>query len=180
VTRLLPHEVKSIRAGGLKLTTEDLVYDRVSEAFDHGLIDESLRDTLLAGNVFAEKEADNRNHQVWLTLSRRPFDYTPHGFGFYPPSGGGLSYLGRRSRRPTSATANGPPAVVVADIRLNAGWQTHAVYPSLHKLFVGRLLELEELGADVFYSGAVPAEHIIDIWQPQQPEYGWHPDLSQA
>ncbi len=40
----------------------------------------------------------------------------------------------------------GRPTIVVARIELSDGWRTHAVYPSLDKVFVGRLLELEDLG----------------------------------
>lgn len=63
-TRLLPHEVEGIRSHGLRLASEELVTSRLSQAFEVGLIDETLRGALFAGSVFAKRDADNRKDQV--------------------------------------------------------------------------------------------------------------------
>ena len=71
----------------------------------------------------------------------------------------------------------GRPAVVVADIDLTAGWETHLVTPALQQLFVGRYLDLEGVECSVHYSQPVPARDIVDIWQPGQAEYDQFEDL---
>lgn len=54
------------------------------------------------------------------------------------------------------------------------------MFPSLHKAFVGRLLNLEDQGASVHYRSAVPSDQVVAIWQPGDPEYDRHVDLSKA
>jgi hypothetical protein len=56
----------------------------------------------------------------------------------------------------------GSPARVTALVALEDS-NKHNCYPALHKLFVGALLGLDDLGADVFYRTPVPPEHIEKI-----------------
>jgi hypothetical protein len=56
----------------------------------------------------------------------------------------------------------GTPTRVTALVALEDSTK-HQIYPSLHKLFVGSLLRLDDLGADVFYRSPIPPEHIEDI-----------------
>src|SRR5258708_31908132 len=59
-------------------------------------------------------------------------------------------------------TMIGVPTRVVALVALGDS-DSHAVYPSLHKVFVASLLGLDDVGADVFYRLPVPPEHIERI-----------------
>jgi hypothetical protein len=65
----------------------------------------------------------------------------------------------------------GRPAIVVAQLHVSASTIT---FPSLQKVFVGRLLGTERAAADVFYKEALPADDVVDVWQPGDPEYDRH------
>lgn len=154
------------------------MHTRIEMAVTRGLIDEELRNVLMNGNVFAEHDAHNRKDQVCLVLSRRPFDHASN-FGYLLTEWGGelITMSGGGAAVRPQLRRLGSPAIVVAGIDLSPGWRTHAVYPSLHKLFVGRLLHLEDLGADVFYRDAIPPANIVAIWRPGHPEYDRHVEL---
>jgi len=65
----------------------------------------------------------------------------------------------------------GKPSIVVADVDLCEGWRTHAIYPSLDKVFVGRVLDFENGGASVHHRAAVPAAQVLGIRRPGDPQY---------
>jgi hypothetical protein len=181
-TRLLDHEVESIRNLGLRLASEDLVRLRVETAVEAGSVDSAFAQQLLRANVFAERDARNRQRQVCLVLSRRPFDESPHGFTHLLGEWGGeviTMSRGGVALRPRLQRL-GRPAIVAAAIDLSAPWRVHAVWPSLHKVFVAAVLGLEDLGADVFYRQRIPPEHILSIWQPGDAEYDEYPHLVNA
>jgi hypothetical protein len=57
----------------------------------------------------------------------------------------------------------GSPTVVVALIELGGRTSNHLIFPALHKVFVGALLGLLDVGADVFYRTTVPSTRIESI-----------------
>lgn len=181
-TRLLDHEVEGITKQGLRLASQQLVHDRVAAAFASGDLTIELRDLLSTANVFHEKDPHNRVDQVCLILSRRTFDHSSHGADPLMSEWGGelITMSGGGAALRPSLRELGKPTIVVAAIDLSESWKRHATYPSLHKVFVGRLLDLGDLGADVFYRKPVLPEQIIDIWQPGHPEYERHKDLPRS
>jgi hypothetical protein len=52
---------------------------------------------------------------------------------------------------------------VVALIELGGQRSNHLVFPALHRVFVGALLGLLDVGSDVFYRAPVPSEHIESL-----------------
>jgi hypothetical protein len=59
--------------------------------------------------------------------------------------------------------------VVVAHLDLGSKPEAYHTFPSIVRLFVGRLLGLHGLTADIFYRVPVPAWRIAAIWQPRDP-----------
>ncbi len=178
-TRLLDHEVEGIRDQGLLVASQDLVRARLSAAYEAGALDDELRRLLLTSNVFHEGDARYRSGQVCLILGRRTFDHSPHGVGpLMSEWGGELITMSRGGAvlRPRLRRL-GTPAIVVVRVELSESWRIHSCFPSLHKLFVGRLLELQELGADVFLRRPVPSKDVLDIWQPGHPDFDLHPHI---
>jgi hypothetical protein len=106
-------------------------------------------------------EQEYRENQVCLVLSKhlfeRDFDAclplleSWGGEGLYRSSGS----VPFRARLKTI----GVPIRVVALIALDDA-ERHKCYPALHKVFVGSLLGLRDIGADVFYRSPVPPEHV--------------------
>jgi hypothetical protein len=170
-TRLLPHEVRVVRRRGLRLSTQELVIERLGQAHELGIIDDDLHGVLKDGNVFAHGEAEYRRDQVCLFISREIMQ-SANNFGYLLTHWGG-EVLTRSSgcvvARPRLSSI-GTPTIVVVAIHIGRG-SGHFVTPSLDKVFVGKWLELEGLGADVFCRAPVRAEDIIDIWQPGHPEF---------
>ena len=178
-TKLLPHEVLSVRLEGLHAASQKLVTYRLRRALEAGSIDQSLHDSLADGNLYAENDFRGRDAQVCLVLSRRPFDREPRGFrSLLAEWGGELITMARGgSQFREQLRKIGVPSVVVVSVDMSVSHRVHASYPPLHKLFVGRLLELDDLGADVHYRQPVEAGQVLDVWQPGHPEYDRHPAL---
>ena len=175
-TRLLDHEVAGIRANGLRRASYELVLDRIAAAHAEAAIDDELRERLVDANVFAERDSSGRENQVCAVLSRESFNRQHRGFGYLLNEWGG-ELIGMSSGgaglRPQLRTL-GRPAIVVAALDLAQSWKTHYCAPSLHKAFVGGLLELEDQGATVHYRADVGPERVVDIGQPGHPEYDRH------
>jgi hypothetical protein len=65
----------------------------------------------------------------------------------------------------------GGPTVVVVSVDLSSNWDDHFVTPPLSKVFVGRLLGMEDLVAEVHYKAQIPPDQIVEFWRPGCPEY---------
>ena len=78
-TRLLPHEVDTISAGGLRLLDEQLVRDRIADAIAHGALSEAVGRRAETGNVYAIGSDGGRAGQVWFVVGRTVFDWTSTG-----------------------------------------------------------------------------------------------------
>lgn len=178
-TRLLPHEVDSVRREGLAPLTEDLVRRRIEEAHLHSAINEAERDRLLDGNVFATNEADRREGQVWLFLSRRTLDLRWHGIWrlveFW--GGEGIYWNFERTDIEDRIRTMGRPTVVRAGLTVST--MEPGAIRSLLKPFVGRLLGFEDHDSEVCSRHAIPGDQVFDIWQPGDPEYDGHKSLPQ-
>jgi hypothetical protein len=164
-TRLLEHERAMVLSMGLRLLSVELLSDRIESARTVGAISGAEAAEFHQAHVFATSEQQNREGQVCLSLSRRVFERdmeacrplleTWGGEGMYM-SFGAVSQRERLKRL-------GSPTIVVALIELGGQRSNHLVFPALHRVFVGALLGLLDVGADVFYRAPVPSEHIESL-----------------
>lgn len=164
-TRLLEHERAMVFSMGLRPLSPELLSDRIESARTAGAISSIEAAEFHKAHVFATGEQQHREGQVCLSLSRRVFERdldaclplltTWGGEGMYRSS----SAVSRCERLKTL----GSPTIVVALLELGGHAFNHLVFPALHKVFVGSLLGLFDVGADVFYRAPVPSEHIESI-----------------
>ena len=178
-TRLLDHEVRMIRAQGLRSLSKELVKERIDAAFDHSCISEDDRDQLHASHVYATGEEKGRGGETSLFFPERYLTDRAPGFEKLLTWWGGeaFSKSKRAATLPNRVRCLGKPSIVVASIDLSAGQQTHAVYPLLSKVFVGRLLELTDARANVHFRTAIPPHDITAVWRPGDAEYDRFGDL---
>jgi hypothetical protein len=177
-TRLLDEEVEAVHAGGLRPLTRALVDERMERAQALGYLTDAERNRLRARNVFAIDDARYRENQVCLVLSRAGLDDD----GVVPLMsrwGGEAIYMVEPDSEAPAAFL-GRPTVVVAAIDLSMSHQASPTFPSLGKMFVATVLGLEHRVADVFLRQAVPAEDVLEVWQPGHAEYDRHLKLPRA
>ena len=175
-TRLLDYEACAIREQGLQPLTRELVTGRIERAHRHGALAAAERTRLERQNVFALGDDAGREGQVCLILGRSAFDESAGGCEPLLSMWGGEAIYWAVADDP-NAPQLGRPSIAVARIDVSAADQELWIFPSLAKLFVGILLGTEGQYADVFLRAPVPAEDIMDIWQPGHAEYDRHPDL---
>ncbi len=180
-TRLLDHEVESIRGSGLRILSEELVVQRVGAALDHNAITKKEQAALRSANVFAERKQAHREGQICLALSSQQF-LNASGFCSLLSYWGGeaISKSSAIKRLPEPVRRIGKPAIVVAAIDLSFPWRVHRVDPGVLHTFVATFLRLQNIGADVFYRTSVPPEQIVDIWQPGHPSYDRYAGLPKS
>lgn len=174
-TRLFDHEVAAVHGHGLRLLSEELVYERLARAHGKGLLNEDQFEFLQSVNLFARNEVKERDGRVWFVLGREGLD--DHGVvSLLGTWGGEAIYFGAEDRE-LELTRLGCPAVVVAAIDLSSSWRVTTTFPWLANMFVGTLLGLEKRHADVLLPRPVPSDDIIAVWQPGDAEYDRHTDL---
>jgi hypothetical protein len=175
-TRLLEHEVAEIRERGLRQLTADLIADRIASAHAAGAINEELRNLLSSKNALEWWNADSREGQVCTVLGRGTLDEHARGVSpFLETWGGeGIYFAWDRTDTEEELKRLGRPAIVV--VRLDVTDGERAWCYSLGRPFVERLVGVEP-GAELFYKDDVPAEDLLAIWQPGDPEYDRHRDL---
>lgn len=180
-TRLLDHEVTSIRQGGLQLTGEELVSGRIDAAWAAGAISDEDRDHLLRGNLFGGGEyVANREGQVCFFMSRLVFDDAVASI-WRPMAtwGGEVIYFGSGISGELESRLRqlGTPSIVVAGIDVSESWRVFLASPGILHSFVGKKLGLKPYDCDIFYRDIVPGTRILDIWQPGDSEFDRHTEL---
>ena len=172
-TRLRAREIENVRGHGLRILTSKLVRDRIDAArADAELPDEAYR-FATTRNVYAIDNTTSREGQVCFILGRTTFDDDPWGCQPLLTYWGGEAMRGGPDDAPLLEMI-GIPAIVVAKLYVSASTIT---FPSLQKVFVGRLLGTARPAADVFYKDVVPADDVVDVWKPGDTEYDRHPAL---
>jgi hypothetical protein len=175
-TRLLDSEVAAIRERGLRRLSPELVAERLRAASDGGHLTDDELDRLAARTVFALGEQEHREGQVCLILGRSVLD---DGHGCAPllrTWGGEGIYWGARAELEDRLVQIGRPAIAVVRIEVRDGERAWTY--SLGSHFVARLRG-DSPGADLFYRDDVPAEDVLDFWQPGDSEYDRHQALPQ-
>lgn len=187
-TRLLDHEVDRIAKNGLRLLSKSLVEERIGDAQDAGHISPTEATHLMKGHVFEVADESifggfsNREGMVHLFLSRRTFDLHVSGIWRLLATWGGegIYFTNANSEMEHRLRSIGKPAIVVARIGLSPSSSEDMVFPGLLKSFVARLLGFDDYDSSVVYRSAIPAENVIDIWQPGGVQYDAHNDLPQS
>jgi hypothetical protein len=162
-TKLLAHEREMIQRRGLRPLTVELLGERIDAARTSGDITADEAGSFHKGHVFAAGEHIHREGQVCLVLSERLFEREPDAcLPLLSNWGGEALYMSSGSVlfRPQLGEI-GTPTRVTALVALDDA--SHAIYPALHKVFVGSLLGLSDVGADVFYRASVPPDRIESI-----------------
>jgi hypothetical protein len=163
-TRLLDHERALVFAQGLRPLTLDLVTDRINAAQNIGVITETEADELRDASVFSTGEEQHRAGQVCLVLSRNVYQSCPDDCTPLMRQWGGeaIHNSSRTSMVSVHLLTLGKPCIVEAAIDICVQGE-HRIFPAMHKAFVGRFLNFEDAGADVFYRAPVPPECILSI-----------------
>ncbi|MGW1773332.1 hypothetical protein [Streptomyces sp. NPDC002104] len=181
-TRLLDYEVDDVKADGLRRLTPQLLHDRQDKALASGVITVDERDALRESSVFkAERLARFRLNKVCVVGNRQPLHDRPIGdqFSFW---GGEAQYNGAGWKELASDRVKklGRPTLVVA--LLEASDPTVAIlsYRELIYPFVGRFMDLPEVGCQIDYEADVPGDRIEVVWQPGDADYDQFPRLPQG
>lgn len=187
-TRLLKHEVEAIRSQGLRRLTESLIRERLERAHEVDAVSREEMQALLGAHLFARRDDDkcltryyseqrhSRENKLCLVLSRTVFDDKAHSCEPLLSNWGGegIYFFCGKEREPKLRKIGTPTIVSAAlDIAAVQTW----TFPSLLKNFAAKALGLEGLGADVFYLGDVPPDHILDFFHPGMAEYDRHVEL---
>ena len=175
-TRLTRQEVDRPRRGGLQPLDEDLTRRRILAASEEDALSEAAYHFASTRNIYARRNTSHREHQVCFVIGRSAFDDEPWGLHPLLAHWGGEAMRGGPDDAPPLESV-GNPAVVVAQLDLAGPHTRHLTFPSLGKLFVGRLLGTTNLSASVHYRAPVDGNDILDVWQPGHPRYDRHQGL---
>lgn len=170
-TRLLDHELGAIQKEGLRRLSQGLIEGRLRAAREAGALTIEQHDRLAARTVFGSRSARDREGQVCAILGRAALSADPGGcVPLLSTWGGEGIYWANRETEPVLGRI-GRPTVVVCALDLsdaNTAWTY-----SLGAVFVSTARG-EPTSADVFYRADVPAEDVLDLWQPGRSEYDRH------
>jgi hypothetical protein len=175
---LAPHKSDNVRAFGLRPLTPGLVHRRLREAHEDGLLSEAEHARLDARSVYALGEDDNRDGQVCLIAGRAGLDDDAGCELLLALWGGEAIYWDHADN--ADAPRLGRPTVVLARIDPAAAGDDLIVFPGLAHLFVASWLGIEARNCDVHLRAGVPAEDILELWQPGHADYDRHAGLPSA
>jgi hypothetical protein len=140
-TRLLPHEVDGIRAGGLPPFSRELFDERIRLAYDAGAIDQPARDRLLVSHMYAVGEAHRRGRregQVCVTLGRASFEEVSGVRPLLSTWGGeGIYYSSGAVDAQDLLRSLGRPAVIQLRIPVATDWMHQPCFPSMDRILLG-------------------------------------------
>lgn len=178
-TRLLSHEVESVRSDGLRALTPEHVEHRIADALAVGAISTVEADRLGDHTVYVKGINGRRSDQVCALLGLIVFSEGSHGVRpLLSTWGGEALYWHANGETLARLRSLGAPSVVVLDLPLTAAsWRMSNEFGSA---LAGHLAGLLQCTADVFYYASVPASAVVSIWQPGAPDYDRFPDLPRA
>jgi hypothetical protein len=177
-TSLLDHEIGEVHDDGLRCLSADLVAEKISGAYSQAAISTAQRDQCLAQNVYAIDNTVGRVGRVCLVLGRSIFD--GHGGGLTPSLGGWGGEAMNGGPGPDEdpiLRELGHPSIVAVATDLGVPGDRPYAAPGLAKVFVGRRLGLEDACGEIHVKADIPAEDILAIWHPGDPDYDRHRSL---
>ena len=170
-TRLLPHEVEAIRSTGLQILNDDLVCQRLTDAYLQGFLTEAERDQLVAGRTVTQ----GRRDKVCLFLSQNELVNSPHGFARLLETWGGegiyWAHADKGDALRPKLLSLGTPSIVVALLDLAAPRQKTLIFPGLAHAFTSARLGLPDVGGSISYFAPITADKVEDIFQPGHIDY---------
>lgn len=168
-----------IQMQGLRPLSAESVKERIDAAYEHSCLSAVEQAMLHRSHVFETGEANYRAGQCCFFLPESMLLNSSSGINPLLNTWGGeaIKRSSRAAALPARLSELGRPAVVVAHLDLSPGQTIHPVFPDIQKVFTARLLNLENIAADVFYRGPVPSHHITAIWQPGDAEYDQFEEL---
>lgn len=176
-TRLLPHEVQSIREDGLRALGPEHVEQRIHDAFVAGAIADADAERLRSEHIFATGDECEREGQVCACVGLIAFS-DHEADGVWPLLswwGGEAIYVHASKEGREHLRTLGTPSIVVLDLSL--GGVTWEVWPGLAQILAGTLADLPEGGGDILYEASVPAPAVTAVWHPGVSEYDRFPAL---
>lgn len=160
-TRLLEHEIRSVREEGLRTLSAEATALRLDAAVEVGALDPALADMLRPGAISTSNES-NRAKQVCLTSSRNALR-SRHGFRrFFTYWGGEAIYWHRPDGDPVLTTLSGIGRSAVVSAAIPIG----QVRQRLANVDVARALVVKRLGLSgggSIYLPAVPSAQIVNV-----------------
>jgi hypothetical protein len=196
-TRLLPYEVEAVRERGLRVLSPRRMEQRILDAFGNGFLTDSQVADLLP-QIAPPAEEGGREAMLAFLLGRAGLDEPETSGALAALSRWGSEGLNAQAEDPLGVLSIGAPAIVLT--RFSFDGPQH-VRPGIEKawlaqLFVGALLKSMHRYREVQVRLAVDPgkalnewdpghpkgpepEVVIDIWQPDHPEYDRHKSLPQ-
>lgn len=175
-TRLLPHEVETIRDEGLRPLDRTSLEERLTAAVEHGSLPPAAREYAESQNIYSVGNLAGRERQLCFVLGRAALDEDAVGCAPLLTYWGGEAMRGGPADAPPLAGI-GEPTIIVAQLDFATSPRRSRTHPGLGQLFVGTMVGTARACADVFYGDAVPPEDILAVWQPGNAEYDRHAEL---
>ncbi len=163
-TRLLPHELGSIRAAGLRLYSRALFDERIDEAAAHGYFDTAIAEVLKSASIPAA-EHGKRGDRDFVCLTVGPvLEENAHAVEPLIGTWGGEGIYFASGAKPYRSLLQGlgRPAVVHVSLSL-ANRSMPRFWPPPEQLLLGKVRDLPELFGDVFSREAISPSAIIDV-----------------
>ena len=184
-TRLLPHELEAIRAGGLRLLDDDLIPSRIESARAVGTIDDDqAAEFVRAVQTNYEKHRDTRGQRVGVAVGTAVFSRDPWGFSSLLRVWGGevlFDYYTRKDPNYQVLLTLGRASMVVIDLDLDPllAVATARDRDRWLRALVGARLGLPDAYLSVPYPQDIPGRHILTILDSADPEFRALGDLYQ-
>jgi hypothetical protein len=181
-TRLLAHEVESIKRGGLQSLSLELVESRINIACQHSCINDDLRLALLSHHVLTAGAIENRLGSTCWFLPSSMLHEDAAGLWLLMTTWGGEAIYWHLVDTDVEFRLRelGTPSIVVANLNLYSGLREALVFPSLGNLLLGHRLGLKRVSGEIHLFASVPARDVEAIWQPGSAEYDAFPDLPRS
>jgi hypothetical protein len=163
-TRLLPHEVESIRTIGLELYSRALFDRRIEDANAHGYFDETTARRLKAITIPAAEASRSRGRAFVCFTAGRMIEQEPENVAELISNWGGEGiYFAAGAQQDSHLLRSlGEPTAVHVGLLLESESRP-LFFPAIEKLLLGRFRNLSGIVGDVLSPDAIPPEAIIKI-----------------
>lgn len=160
-TRLLPHEVDSIRTKGLQALSPGLLDTRIDDAERLGYIDKPQASVMRSANLFAQGRSKGRTGLVGSILGRGTLRHRAAVQGLLCCWGGEALHGHDRDRQQMTSQI-GAPSLVILNQAMPIGVKT-SLFPDLVTTFREAYQSPIATGSDVIHHGPVSPSCVVDI-----------------
>lgn len=177
-TRLLPHEVESIRHEGLHASTRALLEGRIDEAVRRGQLDRAQAHVMRSSTTFARGRSIGRVGIVCSMLGRARLRHRAAVQGLLC-CWGGEALHGHDREMQRTVSQLGTPTVVVLNHPMPVGITTN-LFPGLVAAFRDAYWDPGRVSADVIHHGPLPPTAVAEVLDAERaaksgrfPELEW-------